>query len=187
MGELVVPGEELGVIEEYVPGSNVYVEEGRIRSSILGIVERDAKQHIINVNPIKSPGVVIPVNSVVYGRVVSIPSERVAVVRIGALGKGAVVTRLMNTTTGILPLAHAVGFRVSSIEEIVGVGDVVRARVISRAPPYTLTIRDRDLGVVYSICPRCGHAMRWRSADRLICPNCGATSRRKMSMSEYWG
>jgi len=181
----VVPGEELGVIEEYLPGDNVYVDDGKIRSLIVGIVNRDTIRHVVSVSPIR-PSMLITPNSVIYGRVVSIPSERVAVVRITALARNPIV-KLRNTITGVLPVTQAVGFRVGSVEELVGVGDVVKAKVLSKTPPYALTIREGDLGVVYSICPRCGSTMRRRGLDRLICPNCGSQSRRKLSMSEYWG
>ena len=40
-GRLVVPGEKLGVIEEFIPDSGTYVKEGGIHSKNIGYVLMD--------------------------------------------------------------------------------------------------------------------------------------------------
>ncbi|MGC8542341.1 MAG: exosome complex RNA-binding protein Csl4 [Vulcanisaeta sp.] len=186
-GEVVAPGDVVGTAEEYLPGENVEVDsEGRLRAQVMGIVIRDNKEHIISIKPIKNNGL-LKMNDIVYGKVVALPNDRVVIVKIISVDNNGNKVSLKDDVTGIIPPAQLFNGKASSAGELVGIGDIIRARVISRGPPYTLTLRDAQLGVVYAKCPRCGHVLRWRSGELLQCPNCGAVVRRKVSLIEYWG
>ena len=186
MSEVVAPGDVVGKEEEYLPGENVYVDDyGNLRAQVLGVVIRDNKEHVISVKPLKNSGVLLKLNDVVYGKVVAIPNDKVVVVKILSVENNGNRVPLKSNTTGLIPLSQLPNSR-GSISDIVGIGDIIKARVISRGPPYTLTLKDAQLGVVYAICPRCGHALTWKGGELLRCPNCGIVVRRKVSLYEYW-
>lgn len=186
MSEFVTPGDEVGVIEEFIPGNNVDVDsDGKLRSTIIGVVIRDAKAHIINIKPIKDTEL-LNVNAIVYGRVMAIPNDRVVIIKITSVSNDGNITELRNKFTGIIPPSQLSNSRIDSASRVVGIGDIIKARVISRGPPYTLTIRDPQLGVVYGVCPRCGGPMRMLNYDQLKCTVCGFVTSKKVSVSEYW-
>jgi exosome complex component CSL4 len=68
--------------------------------------------------------------------------------------------------------------------EVCKAGDILRAKVISdKNRVLHLTTNDKDLGVVYAFCSRCGQSL---AQKRFImrCPECGNTERRKTA-SDY--
>ena len=50
MGEneekIVMPGDKLGIIEQYVPGEGTYDDDGEIKSSVLGNVKINQKKNM---------------------------------------------------------------------------------------------------------------------------------------------
>ncbi len=52
----VMPGDVLGVVEEFEPGPWTYVDnEGRIRAATAGVVEYDMRLRIVKVKPSRIP------------------------------------------------------------------------------------------------------------------------------------
>ena len=185
--EIVAPGDVVGVAEEYLPGENVEVDaDGKLRAQVMGIVVRNDKEHVVSVKPIRSNNSLLKLNDIVYGKVVAIPNDRTVIVRIIGVDNNGSKVVLKDDVTGIIPPSQLLNGKPGSASEVLGIGDIVRARVISKDPPYTLTLRDAQLGVVYARCPRCGHVLKWKSNELLQCPNCGAVVRRKVSLVEYW-
>ncbi len=184
--EVVVPGDVVGVAEEYLPGENVEVgNDGKLRAQVIGVIVKDDREHVVSVKPLKS-GNLLKINDVVYGKVIAIPNDRVVIVRIIGVDNNGSKAVIKDDITGIIPPSQLFNGKSNSASEILGIGDMIRARVVSKDPPYTLTLRDAQLGVVHAKCPRCGHTLRWKSHGLLQCPNCGAVVRRKVSLAEYW-
>ncbi len=179
--DIVVPGEELCVIEEFLPSQFTYADElGYVRSLVLGRVVRDLKTHDIKVEPVKNR-LLLRQGDIVYGKVVSIVNEKVAIVKIVALHENGTIIPLKHHCTGLLHISQASNGP-STMRDIVGIGDVVRAKIISTwGPPYLISIKAQNLGVVYALCPRCRVELRRRS-DKLQCPSCGTVIKRKVPL-----
>ncbi|HDD34017.1 MAG TPA: RNA-binding protein, partial [Thermofilaceae archaeon] len=47
---IVLPGEELGVIEEFIPLRNTYVTNGVIRAKVVGALQADVLRHEVGVD-----------------------------------------------------------------------------------------------------------------------------------------
>jgi exosome complex component CSL4 len=78
-GHLVLPGERLGVIEEFIPDSGTYVKDGVIFSKIVGRSLMDLQTRRVSVYPVVE-GVVVPkVGTVVIGQVANAQSDNVLV------------------------------------------------------------------------------------------------------------
>ncbi len=181
MSDIVVPGEELCVIEEFVPGQYAYADaDGYVRALVLGRVVKDVKAHDIKVEPIRNK--LLPrQGDIVYGKVVSIVNEKVAIVKILAVHENGTIVPLKHHCTGLLHISQASNGP-ASMKDIVGIGDVVRARIISTwGPPYLISIKAQNLGVIYALCPRCRVELRRRS-DKLQCPSCGMVIKRKVPL-----
>ncbi len=174
---LVVPGEELGTEEEYEARGHAHISDYRVLSSAIGIAHFNRSLHVVHVVPVKHhyyPAF----NDVVRCVVVSI-TGRAAIMRCFAVERDDRVEYLKYPVTGIVPSIFS---GEHSIDEAVGIGDVVRGRVVSRkGPPFTVSIGGFAFGVVSAMCPRCRGHMR-RRGSHLYCPRCGVSVKRKVSI-----
>jgi len=173
-GQLVVPGDKLGVIEEFEPGSGTYVEEGTIFSMSTGRELMDLLNKKVSVYPRTTMSGVPRVGSIVLGQVSEVQSKQ-ATIRIFQVGNRV----LSGFFTGLLHISDVSPRYVESMYDVCKAGDLIRAKVTSdKNRVFHLTTNDRDLGVVYAFCSRCGHALSFRRM-RMRCPECGNFERRK--------
>lgn len=173
--ELVLPGDPVGVVEEYVYEDNVREEAGTLRSLVVGVVETDKPRHTIRVRKaLKKPN--IPVKGDIIGGVVTDVRSKLVTVDIDL--KGSIVFE--PPFTGLLPIGYAARERVETLEKLFVVSDVIRARVINERPPFVVTTDADDLGVILAHCTECGSVLRLLKG-RLVCEKCGARNFRKLS------
>jgi exosome complex component CSL4 len=169
-----VPGDRLGVIEEFEPGPGTYVEEGTIYSLTTGRALMDILNKKVSVYPGIKASRVPRVGSTVVGQVQEVQGKQ-AVVRIFQVDDHV----LSGFFSGLLHISDVSPRYVESMYDVCKAGDIVRAKVISdKNRVFHLSTNDRDLGVVYAFCSRCGHVLLFRRL-RMRCPECGNTERRK--------
>ena len=175
-GHLVVPGERLGVIEEFIPDSGTYVKDGVIYSKIIGRSLVDLQNRRVSVYPAVD-GVVVPkLSSVILGQVGNAQSDNV-LVRIFKVGN----KRLSGEFGGILHISDVSDRYVNSMNEVCKPGDIIRAKVISEKNRiFHLSTNDKNLGVVDAFCSRCGSLLEPERFE-LHCPKCGNIEKRKMA------
>lgn len=175
-GQFVIPGDKLGVIEEFIPGRGTFVKNGDIYSQISGhaLINHETKQVSIYS---RAKSVKIPkIGSLVLGDI-SQSQDKVAFVRI--LGVGNIL--LNKPFTGVLHVSFVTKFYLKSIHDAFKVGDVIVARVIGdQNYPVQLTTAERDLGVIEAHCCQCGAVLKF-DRQQLICQICGRVERRKIS------
>lgn len=178
-GLFVVPGDRLGVIEEFSPGSGTYVKNGTIHSKTTGCTLLDRLNKKISVYPLVH-GIGVPrIGSVVTGQIMDVKSKT-ATLRILKLGKRL----LSGFFTGLLHIAEASPGYVKTMYEVCKPGDIMRATVISDANrTFYLSTEERNLGVIYAFCSRCGLMLLQKEGD-MKCPRCGHVEKRKMA-SDY--
>jgi len=173
-GQIVVPGDRLGVIEEFLPGPGTYESEGTIYSAATGRALMDLLNKQVSVYPKAHVTRVPHVGSLVLGQVSDVQSKQ-ANIRIFKVGDHS----LSGFFSGPLHIGDVSPRYVESMYEACRAGDIVRAKVISeKNRTFHLTTNEKDLGVVYAFCSRCGHSLTQR---RFImrCPECDNTERRK--------
>ena len=178
-GQLVVPGDRLGVIEEFIPDVGTYVQDGVIYSKVIGRVLIDLTHRHVSVHQL-AHGARTPVTgSTVMGQVSNAQNET-AGVRIFEISDEEV----SGVFTGILHVSDVQMRYVDSMFDICKAGDIVRAKVISeKNRTYHLSTKDRNLGVVYAFCSNCGMLLEPRRQG-MHCPRCGRLERRKTA-SDY--
>jgi exosome complex component CSL4 len=175
-GQIVVPGDRLGVIEEFTPGPGTYEQEGTIYSAATGQALMDLLNKQVSVYPKAHVTNVPRVGSIVIGQVGELQSKQ-ATLRIFQVGDRL----LTGFFSGLLHIGDVSQRYVESMYDVCKAGDLVRARVISEKNRVIhLTTNDKDLGVIYAFCSRCGHSL---DQKRFImrCPKCGNSERRKTS------
>jgi len=176
--EVVVPGEELAVIEEFTPSVGTYSDEkGFIRASLLGRVVKDLLNKVIKINQVPTRYYFPSIKDTVIGYVTHIKGE-IAMVNIIRDGNFKPLT---GTLAGFLHISQT-GGEGRHISEYVAPGDLIKARVISSENPFQLSVKHPSLGVILGSCSVCGATLR-RDGDRLVCPKCGNVEKRKIASS----
>lgn len=178
-GQLVVPGDRIGVIEEFIPDDGTFVRDGVIYSKVVGRVLIDLARKRVTVHKL-AEGAKVPVTgSTIIGQVSNAQNET-AGVRIFEIENDEV----NGAFQGILHVSDVQMRYVDSMFDVCKAGDVIRAKVISeKNRTYHLSTKDRNLGVVYAFCSNCGTLLEPRRQG-MHCPKCGRVERRKLA-SDY--
>ncbi len=177
-GTLVLPGERLGVIEEFIPDSGTYVRDGVIYSKIVGRALMDMLNRRVSVYPLLEGAVVPKVGTTVVGQVGNAQSDNV-LVRIIQVGKKKKSTGVFS---GILHISDVSDRYIDSMNDATKPGDIIRAKVISEKNQiFHLSTADKNLGVLYGFCSLCGSFLEQRRQE-MHCTKCGNVERRKTAV-----
>ena len=176
--DVVVPGEEIGVIEEFLPGEGTYVDGGSVRSMILGTAILKVNERKVEVHPLIRRGpLVIERGDVVLGEVVGMKRDAAVVLIRKVEGKNLVLSKPLH---GMLHISQVSDKFVEFLSDMVRVTDILRAKVINPRPPYQLSIKERGLGVITAFCTNCQAPMTIKNR-KLYCPKCRVQEERKLS------
>jgi exosome complex component CSL4 len=176
-GHLVLPGERLGVIEEFIPDSGTYVKDGVIYSKIVGRALMDLLSKRVSVYPLVGGAPVPKVSNIVVGQVGNAQSDNV-LVRIFKIGP----KKLSGVFTGILHISDVQERYVKSMNDVCKPGDIIRTKVISNKNQVShLSTNDQNLGVLYAFCSRCSSLLEPKR-HQVQCPKCGNIERRKTTL-----
>ena len=158
-----VPGENLGVIEEYIPGKNVYVENGILHSEIIGLKRVIDKfftiEPFIKIKyPRKGMDVIAEVlntgGSTAYLEIQALIDPKIELIR-KPLPAFMIKPRTVNWSMKVADLVFC------------KVRDIVNGKIIvyfPRIPKY---------GVLYGLCSKCKQPLS-RRGRTLECPSCGS-------------
>jgi exosome complex component CSL4 len=178
-GQLAVPGDRLGVIEEFIPDAGTYVKDGVIYSKVIGRVLVDLVHRRVSVHQLIGPSKVPALGSTVLAQVSNAQSDT-AGVRIFEIGE----EEINGVFTGILHVSDVALRYVDSMYDVCKAGDIIRAKVVSeKNRTYHLSTKDKNLGVVYAFCSNCGTLLEPRRQG-MHCPKCGRIEKRKTA-SDY--
>lgn len=176
-GNFVLPGDRLGVIEEYMLGSGTFQENGVIYSSRIGVVLIDSKAKKISVFPKTTKPLIPKRGDIVLGKIVTVQGKK-AVVTIAMLEDKI----LSSGFTGQIFIRQVTGDYLESMDDMFKIGDIVRANVIDdREEVYQLSTVDAKLGVIKAYCAKCGGPLR-KVNRQLKCDLCGNMESRKTAI-----
>lgn len=181
----ITPGILLSVIEEFDSGKNTYVDEGDVRSSVIGGSTIDFSDRILNVKQ-KNPPMIPKIGDIVVGYIDMLFGNMISVrilyinEKFSKSGFSAIAsTRILYSGSN-----YNSNWRERSYKGkyIFKVGDIIRGRVYSLLnSSIHLTLDEKDLGVVYTICFSCGHEFT-KVPGGLKCNFCGNFEDRKVSI-----
>ena len=172
----VLPGDKLGVVEEFLPGAGTYEQEGTIYANFTGTAKIDLRNKRVTVVPTtRIPD--LPKEGATILASVTHAQEKMATVSIWNInGKP-----LQNPFTALLHISSSSPRYERDMSDVCKAGDIIRARVIdmtNRIPQ--LTTAGRGLGVVKAFCSRCGGILEFTDR-RLQCSSCGNVERRRLA------
>lgn len=176
MAEKVFPGDEVSSCEEFASGANTFEDEGTVFSSVVGAVAFDKAGRQAHVNSVKG---VEPLakGHLVYARVEDL-YEQVALVSFSPVKKFVA----SHNNFGYLRISEIRREYVESFRNNIGIGDVLRGRVVEITPlGVYLTVSSPDLGVVRAFCRNCRSRLRFEKGS-LVCGECGGKEFRKMAL-----
>ena len=175
-GQLVLPGDKLGVVEEFDPGKGTVEVNGTVYSTQTGKATLDSTRHVVSVKTMAGPPVVPEEGSTAIGMVEKI-QEKMAIVQIIMVDDH----KLDRPFTGMLHISSSSPRFERDMGEVCKPLDIIRAKVIDvsqRIPK--LTTAGRGLGVIKAYCSRCGGELVL-SGRILRCSLCRNVERRRLA------
>ncbi|RLG72812.1 MAG: RNA-binding protein, partial [Methanobacteriota archaeon] len=149
----VLPGDFLGVAEEFLPGEGAYEEKGEILSSVVGVPRVDPKTRKLHVKGVKQPPKPRR-GDLVVGRVVEVKNQVVLVELacvVGSEDRG-----LSPPSLGAIHISKISKRYVENLLSEFQPGDIVLARVVrATRVSVEMTTASPELGVITSWCGRC--------------------------------
>ncbi len=172
--KVVIPGDKLASIEEFIPGSGTASIGESIVSTVTGSKRPDMSNRVMNVKPARELTDAIPkVGDYVIGFVDS-SSPTMAQVTIKAIND----VPSHREFSGMLSLRDERRRKSSPIKA----ADTIRARVIStKNSIFHLGLDDQRCGVINTRCSNCGGTVVALGMDRVKCPECGLVDDRILS------
>ena len=176
-GDSVLPGERLGVIEEFLPGDGTFQDEDDVvYASITGIVHIDMKERKISVKATTRTPVYPKRNDVVLGEIQHV-TKKSAIVNIFQIEDEPCPISF----SGYLFITNTAGGYIEQMRDIFAPGDLIIARVQQQADGLArLSTVGSRFGVFHASCSRCGGPLH-RQGRRLECAECGNFEERKLS------
>ncbi len=173
---LVMPGEEVGTHEEWMPGEGTYEANGIIYAKTFGRLEYDEEKLEATVKAF-NPVTEVKEGDIIYGTIrerrKAIATADIALVE----GSSRGIAMDMEATLHISKISDDY---TENIEDKYLKGDVIRAKVTQTTPSIQITTMDKDLGVVRGYCFKCRRGME-RTGDTLFCGYCDRRESRKIS------
>jgi exosome complex component CSL4 len=180
--KIVIPGEILGVIEEFTLGKNCFEVDGQIVSESLGTV-KTSSEHQIKINPVKK--VFVPRKGTIALGVVSELRRQSANVTLThyKIGDGKYFQSIKYSSSAMLHISNVSDRYLRAIHDGVRPGDHIICKILSTHPDFRVGLfGSHDLGVINAICYSCGQEVNRVVKRNLIsCNNCGATQNRVLS------
>jgi exosome complex component CSL4 len=174
--KMVLPGDEVAISEEYIPGEGTYEAGGKIYSSMVGELELDKRDMVARVRGFNPP-LELKQGDIVIGTVEDVKSSMVIISVVAVEGKTRAITGENEGTIHISKVSE--GYTKDLSREF-RVGDIVRAKILQAKPSLQLTTGSKEFGVVKAHCSVCRQPMILKGRE-LYCENCERSEPRKIA------
>jgi exosome complex component CSL4 len=181
-GDFVLPGDALGVTEEFLPSEWTYDDHGEIRALVAGTVSLDQKNKKISIVPKTKSPAILKSGEIVLGQIRDVRGQR-ALVDVEGIKDSK--RSLPVTFLGAIHISQAQKGYVDKLTDDFHIGDLIQARVtkVMGVDNTDLTTAEDELGVIKAMCTNCRHFMKKSGKKEVKCPNCGRKESRKLSSS----
>jgi exosome complex component CSL4 len=173
--KFVVPGDQIGTEEEYIPGPGTISESEQIVATIAGDVN-DADR-TLSVRQKR------PLSSLVTGTtIIGVVANVVEPIALISIHEGSGHHRFGEYPDNAVLHASMIkrGY-VKNVRDEYKIGDIVRAKIADvRNGEIRLATDSDELGAIKAFCAKCRHAMKLE-ANLLECESCGAKDNRKIA------
>lgn len=176
-----MPGDKIGIIEQYLVGKGTYEDNGDIKSSVLGNVQIDSKMKSISVNAKSNQPTLLKVGDFVYGQITDIKTQR-ATVDIDCLTDNS--RPLALPYIGAIHISQAKSEYLDKLTDAFRIGDIIKAKVVKiTGDNVDLTTVDEECGVLKAMCTRCRDYMNTTQKENEVqCRTCNKKEKREISI-----
>lgn len=171
--KIVVPGEKIGVIEEFVGKEGVYINEYEIISNNLGIATINYKEKTVKVEPINKLEI--------------IKENSYALCEVKEVQNGLFIVEILSVDKK--PLKYPMkGIILSSKNKggkaILSIGDILVAKILDASyGTISLSIKEENCGALLCFCEFCASPLKLNK--NLHCKNCKIIQNRKILKKYY--
>ncbi len=169
-GDVVVPGDQLCVIEELSPSLGTYEKEGIVYAATMGSVAMDLKERSISVvSPDGTLKLALPVRGdILVGEVVNSYEQRAEIHIAKRNGED-----VLSTIIGEIRISNVTRRYVKSMHDVLRPGDIIRAVAMNTHEiPVELSLVGPELGVLFSKCVKCGNSLTLTTYNNMVCTRC---------------
>ncbi len=177
--KIVVPGETLAVVEEYLGGENTIEENSDIKAVAYGIAEYDDNKKIVSVKAKRTLKPLVA-GAIILGEIISVKPDVVLVCMTEAKKNGQKLALFQSLA--IIPIRNIKKTYVRDARDEFRIGDIIIAEV-TKVTPHTveLSTSKPEFGVIKAFCSKCRHELLL-FGKILRCLNCNNTEHRKLSI-----
>lgn len=172
----VLPGEEVAVAEEFIPGEGTYEENGIIYSALAGELALDNEEKIARVVA-ANPLVTLKVGDDVFCEVTDVRNSMAICDVVAVEGVDRNVT---GDTNGTIHISKVSPDYVQEVGRELRPSDIIRAKVLQVKPSIQLSTAGPHQGVVKALCRRCRAPLKKKNKG-LYCESCDRTEYRKIA------
>jgi exosome complex component CSL4 len=182
-GDIVVPGDQLCVIEELFPSMGTYELDGVVYAATAGSVEMDLKKRTIRV--VDQEGrmrIALPQEGdEIVGEATNVYDQRAEISVIKINGEN-----VHSPLVGEIHISNVTRRYVKSMRNVVNQGDIVRAHALNTHEiPIELSLVGKEYGVLFSRCVKCGYPLTLTTRNNMICLRC--ENRETREVTEDYG
>ncbi len=181
--KIVITGEYLGVIEEYLPNKNsTFVQNGKIYATKSGMVEIDQSKKEIEIKTHQEEDrKVVRIGDIVIGTILHLRKFSVGL-NFYTINKKIHFNSCYFGNIHVSQISHKY---IDQIKEAFQPTDIVRAKVIEQSfNEYNLSTVGKNLGVIHADCVICGTPLDKVGFNKLKCSMCENIETRKLA-SDY--
>jgi exosome complex component CSL4 len=169
-GDIVVPGDQLCVIEELMPSYGTYEKEGIVYAAAPGTVSMDLKDRSISVvSPDGTMKLALPIaGDILMGKVVLAFDQRAEVSIVRRNDKD-----IHSGILGELHISNVTRRYVKSMLDVLKNNDIIRAVATNTHEiPVKLSLVGQEFGVIFANCSKCGNPLTLTTHNNMFCLRC---------------
>ena len=178
--EMVMTGQYLGVVEEFLPDKHsTFVKDGEIFSTKVGITSIDKSKREIEVKPLQEEDrKIVKIGDIVIGTTLFS--------RLYSIGVSFhTINNKLHFNSAYMGNVHVSEISnkyVEKIQDAFQITDIIRAKIIGQNfNEYKLSTKGKNLGVLHAECLICGTELEKEGFNKLECPRCGNVEYRKLA------
>ncbi|MDR0911561.1 MAG: exosome complex RNA-binding protein Csl4 [Methanobrevibacter sp.] len=179
-GDFVMPGDVIGVSEQFLPDKLAYDDGGYIKAAVLGTVSIDDFAKTISIIPKSGGPNVLEVGDKVYGQITDLRGQR-ALVHVQSAQKTS--RELAFSYMAAIHISQVKKGYLEKITDAFRIGDIIQATVTKVSKDnLDLSTKNPSDGVLKAICTRCrAYMVKTNNPNELYCEICGRKEKRKVS------
>ena len=179
-GDFVIPGDVLGVSEQFLPDEGTHDDNGQIKATIFGNVQINDFNKKVSIIPKSNTPMMIKIGDIIYGQITDVRGQR-AKVEIQGLKDSK--RQLALPYIGAIHISQAKKGYLDKLTDGFRIGDIIEGKVIKIiGDNIDLSTASKNLGVLKGMCTRCRAFMKpTKRYGELYCEVCDRKEKRLVS------